>query len=387
MPTINWKHCVGQQRVKETLEAAIVNNSLGHAYLFSGDAGSGKFATALDLALILLCEDKGSRPCMTCASCTKVLHYAHPDFHVVMPIDLPKELKGGDDNDGDDADESPKKEDKKWAYIFDRVKERINDAYLLPEHSKKPDIPVSWIRELNHAILRGSLGTKVNVSIFDGVDLMKPATANSMLKTLEEPPAGTILILLTDRISAVLPTIVSRCQLLRFAWLSPEELRAELVRRFSVTPDDARLDNVAAAGSLGKAIYLWNNTSDQEQAAAAEFWELCTQGKWPELARCIDELSGWDDVARYVQFFGAIMERVRNAFLRELPGAEKLFSGRNMPGAESAGPVPLGRSAAILDVCERSIAAVRSHGSITLVLANAALAVTEALNGEKQQSR
>ncbi|MBN2188887.1 MAG: hypothetical protein JW699_05495, partial [Chitinispirillaceae bacterium] len=203
MTAINWPHCAGQRRVKETLAAAIAEGSLAHAYLFSGMEGCGKFSAALDLALILLCEDAHRRPCLTCDSCRKVLNYTHPDFHVVIPVDLPKELKGKDDDEDGDANNDDgvikgEKEEKKWEFISERIKKRIKEPYATTEYEKKPDIPVAGIRELAHAILRGKLGKSANVGIFDSVDLMKPTTANSMLKLLEEPPAGTVLLLLTD---------------------------------------------------------------------------------------------------------------------------------------------------------------------------------------------
>jgi DNA polymerase-3 subunit delta' len=85
---------------------------------------------------------------------------------------------------------------------------------------------------------------------------MQKGSANAMLKILEEPPAGTLMLLLTERIHAVLPTIVSRCQILRSAYLAPELLRSQLITRFSLQPDDHRLEELVYTGSLGQALYL-----------------------------------------------------------------------------------------------------------------------------------
>jgi DNA polymerase III delta prime subunit len=181
MTTICWPHCAGQRRIKEVLEAAVVEGSLSHAYLFSGMEGCGKFAAALDLALILLCEDKNCRPCMKCDSCRKVLNYSHPDFHVVVPVDLPRELKGdaeGENEDigGDEEVKNSGKEEKKWVFISDRIQERIKEVYLQTGYEKKPDIPVGWIRgEFAHAISRGTIGKSFNIVILDGIDLLKAA--------------------------------------------------------------------------------------------------------------------------------------------------------------------------------------------------------------------
>ena len=91
--TLLWKNLVGQDRVKEVLANAFTHEMLGHAYLFCGDEGTGKFAAALELSMALLCSDPGKAPCYACDSCTKVLRYAHPDFHVIMPVSLEKEHK------------------------------------------------------------------------------------------------------------------------------------------------------------------------------------------------------------------------------------------------------------------------------------------------------
>ena len=399
LPTINWPHCAGQQHIKENLEAAVANGTLGHAYLFSGAAGSGKFAAALDLSLILLCEDKNTRPCMKCDSCTKVLHYAHPDFHVVMPVDLPKELKGKDDdedgekdtNDDEGVNKKNEKEEKKWRFISERIKDRITEVYLRPEYKKKPDIPVVWIRELAQAMLRGKIGKSFNIGIFDGVDLMKASTGNAMLKILEEPPAGTVLLLLTDRPSAVLPTIVSRCQILRFSYSSPEEIRSQLCSRLSLDPSDPRLaprlDAVIHTGSLGRSLYRWNHPSDEAQKEACALWDLCLRKNWLELAEYIDRLSEQGDYTLYEQLFTELMQRVRNAFLRELDGTENLFLGDRSTIVDLQGSSSHAQVERISKLCERSIAAVKAHANMTLVLTHFAIALTEMFHDEKQQYR
>lgn len=379
MTSIVWRHCAGQHRIKEVLESALANNTMGHAYLFSGEAGSGKFAAALDLALALLCENKKDQhPCMSCPSCQKVLHNAHPDFHVVMPLSIAKEHKdsGGDLNEDG------------WKNISDTVKGRIENPYTLPDHTKVPEIPVEWIRETNHTILRGPLESGYNVVIIDGVHALRKESANGMLKVLEEPRAGTIMLLLTDRISAVLPTIVSRCQIMRFSWLSPAELREALVQRLQIdTAGLERLENVIHTGSLGRAIELWNNPQgpDVEIAEASAFWDLCVAENWPELATFIDRLSEWNDFSKFENLFMEIIARMRNAFLSELPGTENVFLGDRSRIVDFSGPQNLELVEKLTGLCQSSIAAVRAHVNSTLVLVNFAIALTEALqHGEKQ---
>jgi DNA polymerase III subunit delta' len=375
MTVFNWPHCIGQRRVKEVLESAVAGGSLGHAYLFSGAGGCGKFAAALDLAFILLCENDAGRPCMKCPSCTRVLHYAHPDFRVIMPVVLSKEKKQKND---DGITETGFKE------ISERISERIVDPYLAPQHEKVPEIPVELVRDLSHTILRGAHGKGPNVAVFDGIDSLNKESANSMLKLLEEPPAGTVLLLLTERPNAVLPTIVSRCQILRFSWCRPDEIRAELCRRFSVQPTDPKLDAVINTGSLGRSLFLWNNPADEVRKEADALWDLSLRKDWTGLGSAVDRLQEQGDFSMYEQLFLEFMQRARTTFLRELGGTENVFSSDR---TGTGGNLTRAAAEQLLDLCERSIAAVKARANMMLVLAHFAITLTETLHGEKQQPR
>jgi hypothetical protein len=379
MSTIQWQFCAGQQHIKDVFAPAIISKKVGHAYLFSGMTGSGKFAAAVDIALALLCEAPDSQPCLFCPSCQKVLNYSHPDFHIVMPVSFPKAAK-------DDGDDLSKEE--AWEFIYSSVKERLKDLYAIQEYEKKPNIPVDWIREINHAILRGPVEGATNVVIFDGVETLSAASANSMLKVLEEPPAGTVMLLLTDRIGAVLPTLVSRCQILRFGYLSPSEIKTELCRRCSIDESDPRLESVIHTGSLGRSLYLWRHPQQEILQEALAFWGLCVHGEWTELAPVIDRIAEWNDFARYEQLFTALIDAARNAFLGELPGTENVFLGGTTRALDLAGFRSGKRESAekIFRICQDAIGAIKAHGNITLVLTNFALLIAEELDEQKQQA-
>jgi DNA polymerase-3 subunit delta' len=373
---IRWPHCAGQDRVKAVLGAALSNNTLGHAYCFSGPEGSGTFAAALDVGLMLLCSAAAARPCLTCDSCRKALHYAHPDFHVIMPVVLGKEHK----SDGGEL------KPEGWEYIGSCVKERIDDPYRMPDHAKVPGLPVDWVREVNQTVQRGSVENGPNVVIIDGIDAMNAEAANSMLKLLEEPPPGTVMMLLTSRISSVLPTIVSRSQILRFSFLSPREIRDELCRRLSIDPADARLETVVNAGTFGAALDLWRNPPDETAQEAVRFWDLCMRGDWEGIGACIDHIAQWADFTRYERMFVEIMERVRNAFFRELPGTENVFSGQPSRIVLQDGAFTLPRFDAVINCCQRAIDAIKAHTAITLVLAHFAIALNKEFHGKKCQA-
>lgn len=375
MNSLQWKQCLGQERIKDVLSSAFVNNTLGHAYLLCGDAGTGKFAAAFDLSMALLCKSGDNRPCYTCDSCSRMLKYGHPDFHVVMPVALEKEHRSSDGKLSDDG----------WKFVGEAVLERIKQPYKFRNFASIPSVPLDWIKEVNHAILRGALEGERNVAILDGVDYMSNESANAMLKTLEEPPAGTVMLLLTERVHAVLPTIISRCQLLRFSYLSPELIAGELAKKYGVNHDDPRIQNVAFCGSLGQAAYLYENPDEEIARDAAEFWALCLRQDWSQISEMVDRLSKLDDFGMYEKFFVAIMHSLRNAFLNKFGDTENYIMGnRSLEIGIGKGTTPE-KIEDLIGICENAIRQISARGHISLVLVNFAISLMEIINGEKQQ--
>ena len=360
MKQLQWKQLAGQERVKEVLSSAFASGKLGHAYLFCGETGTGTFAAALNLAMALLCRNEELQPCGECDGCRKVLSFSHPDFHVVMPLSLQKEHKG---SDGKITEEG-------WNEFAERVKERIADPYMLPEFSTLPTIPVDWIREVTHAIRRGTVEKGKNIVLIDNVESMQKESANAMLKTLEEPPPDTLLILCTGRLHAVLPTIVSRCQLLRFGALPPEVIRTELISRYG-----------AAAWRELRQLQT------DDDGDAAEFWQCLVAGNFPAIFEKIDTISATGDYGRYESLFLRLMQGIRNSFFGTVAPSGNYILGDRFPDSTTSGlqsPRPVEK---LVRCCETSIGQIRARANISLVLMNFAHRVMEILHGEKQQDR
>ncbi len=371
MPAIRWKKFIGQERIKGVLESALQSDTIGHAYLFCGSCGTGKFAGAVELAMALLCNDSECRPCYECDSCRKILHFAHPGLHIIMPMVFEKEHKSGDGLTGAG-----------WELLSTSVRQRIAEPYRQQNLSGLPSIPLEWVREVNHAILRGSVDGRRNIVIIDGIDSMQKGAANAMLKTLEEPPAGTLMLLLTERIHAVLPTIVSRCQILRFAYLAPELLRSQLISRFSVQPDDHRLEELVCTGSLGQSLYLLENSDEQIIKDACEFWKLTVGQNWSAISEMIDRLCAINNDSLYEKMFTHIIRLLRNAFFRNIEGTENYIMGDRSFTVDLAVGSPE-KLELLVELCEKAIKQVRSRVNITMVLVNFAIAAMEILNGQK----
>ena len=400
MAALKWNKLIGQERVKGVIGSAFQNGTLGHAYLFCGERGTGKFAAAVDLAMALLCQHAETRPCGACPSCKKVAAYSHPDLHVIMPLVLLPEHKG---TGGALTEEG-------WQFAAALTKGRIDDPYKLPQYAGIPNIPVDWVREADHAILRGGTEGAFNVAIIDGVDTMGKESANAMLKTLEEPPPGTVMILLTDKPHATLPTIVSRCQIIRFALLPPDAVSAELYRRFSTNKDkkgadadatdlfagtdeaaasqpprDPRIEAAAAYGSIGLAIEEFEDPREECFELASALWNDCARGDWEAAAAGADRLSASDDAFSSCRKTLLCLTRLlRFAFLRKFGAPVNYFNSvepRQIELPRQSAPDDAGR---FVRLCQEALDALDARGNCALVMVNFVCSLMEMLNAEEQ---
>lgn len=379
--TIVWKNLVGQERVKESLANACAHGTLGHAYLFCGDEGTGKFQAALELSMALLCTDGGGCPCYACDSCAKVLRYAHPDFHSILPVCLEKEHKGKDGKLNTEG----------WSYLTSCVQEKIARPYASQGTRGVPSIPVEWVKEVNHTITRGALSSGKNITLIDGVESMNKESANAMLKTLEEPPAGTLLVLLTSRPQSVLPTIVSRCQIIRFGAVKALEIKQALTGRFGVSAPGPVIDEAVrfSMGSLGRALFLCEDPSAGIAEQAMRLLDWCIEENWGDIATCVDELAREGDLDRLERFVMHIAYGVRGCFFRNIGVSATSIDAQDFSADEEyphvLSFVDTYSFQRLLKACQDAIGALRSYGNISLVFVQYIITLMEIIHGKKQQ--
>tara|TARA_B100000470_G_scaffold68435_1_gene52233 strand:- start:158 stop:1327 length:1170 start_codon:yes stop_codon:yes gene_type:complete len=212
---------IGQDQGLMALQSALLRNRLPHALLFSGPSGIGKATIAGVLTQALNCMKSGGRDaCGTCSSCHKVKRGLHPDVLWVAPDKGRIRLQ----------QISPRKSDKK--------------------ETASPHTPiVNWVG------YRPYEGNR-RVVVIDDAHKMNSSAQNALLKTLEEPPQSSTLVLITPAPSSLLPTIRSRCQTLRFKPLGLAVMRRYLEKQLAMSAEEARLRSSLAPGSLGRAINL-----------------------------------------------------------------------------------------------------------------------------------
>lgn len=196
-----WDDIVGQERVARFLRTAVESDRVSHAYLFVGPPGAGKATAARALACALLCDDDG---CGACAECYRVRRGSHPDIHLIAPQGAA-------------------------GYIKAQVAEIIHDVSLAPVDGRH------------------------KIYVLSDADLFNDSSANAFLKTLEEPPADVIIILMTHSFDAVLPTIASRCQVVRFRRIPAADAAAILVAKTGADPAEAAIALAASGGVMARA--------------------------------------------------------------------------------------------------------------------------------------
>jgi len=219
---------IGHSPVLAALERALESDSPAHAWLFAGPEGMGKRTVALEFAAALNCSAE-RKPCGECRACRDTLSLQHPDVELVAP--------GG---------------------VCDESEHR--------DHADSRDLRICQIRRLERVLSLSPYVGGRRVAIIGDADTLHAEAANAFLKTLEEPPAGTIIILLAEREERLPETVLSRCQRLPFRPLDRDTVLEALAAR-GAEPRQAEAIASAAAGRIGWAIQV---LADPEQLAERE---------------------------------------------------------------------------------------------------------------------
>lgn len=213
-----------QPIIWDRLRRAKSNEKIGTAYLFSGPRGSGKEWGAIEFAKFLNCENQGELSCNHCSSCLKFLGLQHPNLKLVVP--LPGSAKSTQSSNPLDT---LKNED--LEYLTNAIAEKGKNPFYKINVPGSRKITINAIRELRKSIyLKSQSGGRKIILIFDAHLLSEGMgeSANALLKILEEPPKDSTLILVSDKKSGLLPTIISRCQPIYFSPLNLDIARSIL---------------------------------------------------------------------------------------------------------------------------------------------------------------
>lgn len=212
---------VGHERAKEVLTRGLKNARVPQAYLFVGPEGVGKRHMALAFAKALNCVREENDFCDECPACRKTDRLCHPDVLLAEP--------------------------------------------------QGNSLKIDQMRECQREISFKTWEGRYKVLILDGADKLTPEASNSLLKTLEEPPPATIIILISTNPFSIFPTLLSRCQMIRFGLLERKEVAEILKQKRSLEETQAKFLASLCGGKVGKALSL---DMDRVQDLRRQAWEL-----------------------------------------------------------------------------------------------------------------
>lgn len=203
-----FQDIVGHEQIINHLKSAVKLNKVSHAYIFSGEKGSGKKMLASTFARMLQCEGEGDKPCGTCRSCRQAESSNHPDI-IRITHEKPNSIG-----------------------IEDIREQLVGDIQIKPYQSK------------------------YKIYIVPDAEKMTVQAQNALLKTIEEPPAYAIILFLTTNASSFLPTILSRCVVLNMKPVPDAEVRKYLMEHMEVPDYQAEIAVAFAKGNIGRAVQL-----------------------------------------------------------------------------------------------------------------------------------
>jgi len=386
---VPWATVIGQERVTDALARALEGDRVAHAYLFHGPEGVGKKAAALAFAQALLCERRGrgapaGDACGRCLPCTKAARLLHPDLHVLLPY--PKQSSDASDPLPEDYPE--------------RLRRLAANPYAPVDYRRlaKLDGDAPSNKQVEHRIrplheqVRRALGfVPVEgpraVAVVADADAMRMEAANAFLKLLEEPSAHAVLILTAERVDQMLPTILSRCQRLRFDPLPPEVLEAALAEREGVEAGRAAFVARMADGSYTRALALLSSEDlAHHRQLALEFVRRAYALDVTKLMPLVEEVAklGREPIKG---LFSLMLGWVRDLVLYRTTGQTDALVNVDQAEAVQAfvARLPQARLDAMATLVEEAAGLIERNVHTTLLLTVLAHALHDAMRGRPRE--
>ena len=342
---------LGHARTLRALERALREGRLGSALLFHGPSGVGKLSVAIEVCRHLLCRAGVGQACRVCDLCRRVSAAAllHPDLGLLYPQrreDAAEKSSGEAPLSAPDlhAIQDEARMNAAWRILARPTRDRLADLFLSPAAGPRRILLVLCAERLQEE------------------------SGNALLKVLEEPPAGAVLLLLSESPSALLPTIRSRCRAFPFGTLSREEIARFLAKEKEIPPTQAASLASLSGGRIGPALALCENVEsyrDRRERMSRTLVEARRQGT---AAAALAAASEADSREREIQDELSILsDLLRDAMLADCGCPDKLLTYRPPPGKEEPA-FAAGEAAAALARVERAREDLRRHVNRTLAL-------------------
>jgi len=254
---MQFKDIIGQKAVIERMLSSYRENRVAHTQLLMGEQGTGVFPLAMAFAQFINCNQKqGDDSCGVCPSCKKYTKFSHPDLHFFFPTTT-----------NDSVKKDPKSE-----LFLNEFREFVtkSDVYITQSgwynHLKVGNKQGSiFVRDASDIIQKMSLKSyeaPYKVIIIWMAERLNISASNKLLKTFEEPPENTLIILIAERYELLLPTVRSRSQLLKVPKIAKRDIQEVLMHRYSLEAEKAETIAALSSGNWNLAKDLFENTEE-----------------------------------------------------------------------------------------------------------------------------
>ena len=330
-----FSQVIGQQEIKAKLRNLVENNRLSHALLLNAPEGAGGLPLALAFAQYIVCEKVSSidtgKPfpldaCNECPSCQKAARLIHPDIHFVFPV---VSRKPGDKPISADYISEWREFISLYPYgtIFDWL-QQIN------AENKQGNISAQECNEINRKLSLKSFESGYKILIMWMPEYLGNE-GNKLLKLIEEPPPDTLFILVTENEAQILPTILSRVQILRLPRPQVAEIQEALVSRAGVQPEQARQLAAVSEQNYREALRQLQHGQDDWQSLLREWLNAVLRSGPVAQVKWVEEIAktGREKQKQFLQYFSHLLEQavrlhMSDAALADLPDSERDFALR-----------------------------------------------------------
>ncbi len=381
---MQFKEVLGQQQVKDKLIRSVKEERISHAQLFFGPPGTGKLPLAIAYARYICCTDpQEDDACGVCPSCVKFAKLAHPDLHFVFPVVNLK--KAGSKTISDDYIERWRETIIENAYISE------NQWYeIMGAENKQGFISRAESSTVLRKLSLKSYESDYKVLILWLAEKMNAAAANSLLKLLEEPPQKTVFLLVSENTDHILPTILSRTQMIRIPPLDPQSIHDGLQERFpgkeSMTEDVIRRSN----GNYSTALQLMESDElDNEHFGEFVFMmRKCYMREIIEIQKWTERIAGWGR-ERLKLFLAYGLRLIRENFMLNLQQQEVTYMSKKEEefSQKFSAFIHQGNVFDMVREFERAIDHIEANGQARIVLLDLAIKNILLLKQQQPQSK
>lgn len=368
-----FKDVLVDKELKLQLINLVKENRISHAQLFLGPAGSHKFALAVAYAQYLCCEQRGEEDsCGVCPSCVKFEKLSHPDFHLVFPNCITKKVK----KDPDYKQFTNNFKEFVFKYNFQIDIGDWNEA--LGGENKQTYINA---RDCSHIISQNSIRSYeggYKIYLLWMVERLYPLAAPKLLKTLEEPESKTLFILIAENTENILPTILSRTQLVKIPPLSTEVIQSQLIKMYHADEENAQEIATISEGNFIDAIRLFQDNRDFIEAlqkfqffmdsVVANARQDLPNIRFLELQELLNGIIAQEREGqkRFLYFMirmfrNALLINTKNELLLKTTAEEKKISERYAPF------IRLRNISPIIDACNQAVLHIERNGNSSLI--------------------